>query len=360
MAFDPIQEDCLRLILEAMRRERVYPLNNAIFIERGMEQFREDPAKLIACDRDRSFHLMAKATEILDYRIPFLTDEAEIDRQEERAEHYLHEAIELDASNWDAKRMLAALDAESNDEYVSYLLDNRAAVERDLAATVEATNDAYTREYASDLARRPLERWLAALASRAVISGQYRLALTVAEESLAFAPTDPADIRHAGMLALAKLEGNHQDIKQYRSRHAIAYGIAGPLRRRHHAAEKSPDAWTLLTEISAAYRAFDYTSAERYLHQLMRVYPGAAEPLYYQAEFPDGIFARVNVVPGSQDELILAISEATPLLQEGIGTPDNACFASWIANHEMVRRALTDTTSASAGRARHAGSGGDN
>ena len=77
---------------------------------------------------------------------------------------------------------------------------------------------------------------------------------------------------------------------------------------------------------SAAYRAFDYTSAERYLHQLMRVYPGAAEPLYYQAEFPDGIFARVNVVPGSQDELILAISEATPLLQEGI---DNIMGYQW-------------------------------
>ena len=53
VAFDPIQEDCLRLILEAMRRERVYPLNDNIFIERGMEQFREDPSKLIACDRDR-------------------------------------------------------------------------------------------------------------------------------------------------------------------------------------------------------------------------------------------------------------------------------------------------------------------
>lgn len=359
MAFDPIQEDCLRLILEAMRRERVYPLNDGIFIERAMEQFREDPAKLITCDRDRSFHLMAKATEILDYRIPFLTDEAEIDRQEERAEHYLHESVELDAGNWDAKRMLAAMDAASNDEYVSYLLDNRQAVERDLAATIENTDDVYAREYAGDLARRPLERWLAALSSRAVIAGRYTLALTVAEQSLAIAPGDPADIRHTGMLALAKLEGNHQDIKQYRIRHAIAYGIAGPQRRRHHAAEKAPDAWSLLAEISAAYRAFDFTAADRYLHQLMRIYPGAAEPLYYQAEFPDGIFSRVSVVPGSQDELILAISEATPLLQEGIGTPDNACFASWIANHEMVRRALQDTASAT-DHARQMGSGGDN
>ncbi len=360
MAFDPIQEDCLRLILEAMHRERVYPLDNAAFIEQGMTRFREDPAKLISSDRDRSFHLMAKATELLDYRIPFLTDEGEIERQEAHAENYLREAVDLDAGNWDARRMLAALDASSNDEYVGFLLDNRQAVEQDLLATIEAADDVYSREYANDLARRPLLRWLAATASRAVIAGQYRLALDIAEESLGFSPGDPADIRHTGMLALAKLEASQQDIKRYRSRHAIAYQIAGPLRRRHHLAEKSPDAWTMIAEMSVAYRSFDHITADRTLRQLMHVYPDAAQPLFYQAEFPDGIFARVNVVPGSQDELILAISEATPLLQEGIGTPDSACFSSWLANHEMVQRALDNPARQAHDRAGHREAGGDN
>ncbi len=91
-----------------MRRERVYPLDDAAFIARGMDRFREDPAALIATDADRSFHLMAKATEILDYRVPFLADEEEVDRQEARAEDYPREAVTLDASNWDAQRMLAA------------------------------------------------------------------------------------------------------------------------------------------------------------------------------------------------------------------------------------------------------------
>ena len=360
MAFDPIQEDCLRLILQSMRREGIFPLDDASFIEHGMEQFRTDPSKLITCDADRSFHLMAKATEILDYRLPFLTDETQVDRQEMQAENYLREAVDLDASNWDARRMLAALDSPTNDAYVSYLLDNREAVERDLLATVDAANDAYSREYASDLARRPLLRWFAATASRAVIAGQYRLALHTVEESLAFAPADPAGIRHTGMLALAKLEASHQDIKQYRARHAISYGTAGPLRRRHHMTEKSLDAWTLLAELSVFYRSFDYTSADRTLHQLMRAYPNAAEPLLYQAEFPDGLFCRVNVVPGSQDELILAISEATPLLQEGLGTPDNACFAAWIANHRFIKSALEDHAPRTPGRAGLTGSGGDN
>ncbi|MDM8300160.1 hypothetical protein [Collinsella tanakaei] len=360
MAFDPIQEDCLRLILEAMRRERIYPLDDATFIERGMKQFREDPSQLITCDRDRSFHLTARATEILDYHVPFFTDEVAIEREETRAENFLREAVDLDEGNWDARRMLAALEAQSNDAYVSYLLDNREAVERDVLAAVEGARDVYDREYASDLAYRPLLRWLAATASRAVIAGQYRLAYQTVEESLEVAPGDPADIRHTGMLALAKLEASARDIKQYRSRHAIAYQIAGPLRRRHHGAEKSPDAWTLLAQMCVAYRSFDYRGADRALHALMRAYPDAAQPLFYQAEFPDGIYARVNVNPGSQDELILAISEATPLLQEGIGTPDNACFSAWLAGHELVQRSLREHTPQTPGGVGRTSAGGDN
>lgn len=361
MAFDPIQEDCLRLILESMRKNRIFPLDDALFIGRAMERFRENPAQLITCDRDRSFHLMAKATEILDYRVPFLTDEAEIDRQEALAQDHLREAVELDASNWDARRMLAALDAPSNDAYVGYLLDNRSAVEQDLLATIEAADDPYSREFADDLARRPYLRWLAATASHAVIAGQYRLALSVVEESLGYAPADPGDIRHTGMLALAKLEASADELKRYRRRHALSYQTAGPLRRRHHMADKNLDAWTLLAEMSAAYRSFDYLGADRVLHQLMRTYPEAAEALYYQAEFPDGLFARVNILPGSQDELILAVSESTPLLQEGIGAPDNASFASWIANHELVRRALKDRTPRNApGHVGRTEAGGDN
>ena len=74
----------------------------------------------------------------------------------------------------------------------------------------------------------------------------------------------------------------------------------------------------------------------------MRSYPHPAQALYFQAEFPDGVFSRVHVQPGSDDELILALSEATPLLQEGMGTPDAASFAIWVAEHELVQAALTD------------------
>lgn len=53
MAFDPIQEDCHRLVLEALRRDNI-PLTDAAAVERLMEQFTRNPAPLIVHDRDRA------------------------------------------------------------------------------------------------------------------------------------------------------------------------------------------------------------------------------------------------------------------------------------------------------------------
>lgn len=341
MAFDPIQEDCLRLILEDMRRKSVFPLEDAAFIEQGMASYQADPSSLIHTDRDRSFHLTARAAEVVDYRIPFLTDEDEVERQEDLTEGYLREAVELDPKNWDATRMLAALEAPSNDAYVSFLLDHRKEVLDDLSALVEGADDAYAREFASDLGTRPYLRWLSALAAQALISGQYRMAFTVAEQCLGLAPHDPGDIRHTGMLALAKLEATRDELASYRSRHALAYAsLHAQPRRPGNGATKALDPWTLLAEMSAAYRSYDLDGAARTLRTIIRSFPHAVQALYFQPEFPEGVFARVHVAPGSEDELVLALSEATPLLQEGIGSPDNACFSSWIANHEAVRNAL--------------------
>lgn len=359
MAFDPIQEDCLRLILESMRRDRIYPLENALYIESCMASFNEDPAKLINNDRDRSFHLVAKATQTIDYRFPFITDDSAAEKEAAQAEAQLREACELDPRNWDARRMLAALQSESNDTYVSYLIDHRDEVERDLERINSEATDPYSREFARDLGRRPLIRWLAALSSRALISGRYRLALSAAEECLEFAADDPADVRHTALLALAKLECSAEDLERFQRKHAAALRPMVARARRHHLAEKAPDAWALLAELSVRYRSFDFAGATRALQALLQGYPNAAQPLYYQAEFPDGLFSRVNVIPGSEDELILAISEATPLLQEGFGAPENAGLSVWIANHEAVRAALENED----GRRRVAGrrsSGGDN
>ena len=51
-------------------------------------------------------------------------------------------------------------------------------------------------------------------------------------------------------------------------------------------------------------------------------------------------------------------SEATPLLQEGMGTPDSASFSLWIAEHELVRRAL-DAHDTRVRPETHGGTGGE-
>ncbi len=76
MAFDPIQEDCHRLVLEALRRDNI-PLTDGPAVERLMEQFTRNPAPLIVHDRDRAGHLIAKVVEAVDYRIPFIPDDAQ-------------------------------------------------------------------------------------------------------------------------------------------------------------------------------------------------------------------------------------------------------------------------------------------
>ncbi len=359
MAFDPIQEDCLRLTLEAMRRGHIYPLEDAAFAEQCAEAYRRDPASLIVHDRDRSFHLVALATEAIDYRIPFIGDDAEAERLTSQAEHQLQEALDLEPGNWDAQRMLAALGATSNDEYVTYLVDHRAEVELATEALAADAHDPYSREYAIGLGRLPYLRWLAALASHALIAGKYRLALQAVEDCLAAAPDDPGDVRHTGMLALAKLETPREELARWRRAHATAYLPPIPFRRRHHTTEKTPDAWTLLAELAAAYHELDFTGATRALRSLMRTYPHAAEPLYYQAEFPEGVFARVHVLPQSDDELILALSEATPLLQEGIGSPESACLASWIATNPLVTNGLERRAAPSADTERRRPLGGE-
>lgn len=348
MAFDPAQEDCHRLVLGAMRRGRA-SLTDATFVERCMGLFQNDIDKLIVCDKDRSFHLIAKAAELIDYRIPFLPDEAEAEREAARSENMVRESCSLDPDNWDAKRVLVALTAASNDEYVQYLLDNLEAVKDDTARRMAAADDAYSKEEAGDLVRRPYLRWLAALSSRLLISGRYRMSLDYANRALAFSPIDQAGVRFTALLAMAKLECTQEDIERFRRDNALAFQDPMPARRPLRKSAATADPWTLIAQMSVAYREYDYDTAEKTLRTILRSYPRAAECLYCQTEFPDGIYSRVNIAPGSQDELILALSEATPLLQEGLGAPDNAGFATWIATHKLVQAELDESITRPAG-----------
>lgn len=345
MAFDPVEEDSLRLILEALRREGKDPLRDADFVRSCAEAYRTDASSLVRTDRDRSFHLVAQAAELLDYQIPFMQEEDRIQELEARADGYLAEAVALDDANWDAQRMLFALRAEGNDAYVEYLLEHAPRVEADLRRTLEGARDEYDREFCDDLARRPHLRWLAATASQAVIAGRYRLALETAEACLELSPSDAVGARHSGMLALGKLEASPAEIFDWRRRHEAAYRFRPAWMQGREIsvgcdAEHPDDAWSILALMSRAYRFCEYDVAADWLRVLLSVYREGAAALHFQAEFPEALFCRPRVEPGSLDELALAVSECTPLLQEGLGTPDNAGFAVWVATHELVRGAL--------------------
>lgn len=350
MAFDPIEEDCMRLVLGALRREQTPPHEMTGAADRLSDTFRADPARLIACDRDRSFHLTSQAVETVDYRLPFIMDDAEADKQSESAEQRLREALELDGDNWDARRMLAALDAESGDAYLSYLLDTLPEVEASCIEAAARAQDVYALACGENLELRPYLRWQSAIAASALIAGKYRLALSCARTVLEHASYDPGDISCTALLAASKLELPLDELARF-ERPRGAAGAGGRRRRRHETGAAC--AWTLLAEMNLAYRALDYGTASERLRQLVNAYPDAARILFFQVEFPEGVWARVHVAPGSADELALAVSEATPLLQEGMGTPDYASFSTWIAEHDIVQRGLTeaDRRQAGAGRA---------
>ena len=340
MAFDPIQEDCHRLVLEALRRDNI-PLTDGAAVERLMEQFTRNPAPLIVHDRDRAGHLIAKVVEAVDYRIPFIPDDTQAEQEEAAAENMLREAAALDPTNWDAQRMLTALTANSNEEYVQYLVSKRDEVEHDLALKIASAQDPYEREAAGDLMRRPYLRWLAALASRALISGRYRMSLEAANCSLDFAPNDPAGVRHTAMLAMAKLEYPAEELKRFRSAHSVPYLTNTPLRRRPKDAERDLDPWTLIALMSAAWRELDYEGAEHYLRILARSCPHAAEALISKPSFPMASMPA-STWAGLHRRACLALSEATPVLQEGLGAPDNASFAAWVATNDIVRSQIDE------------------
>ena len=339
MAFDPIQEDCHRLVLEALRRDNI-PLTDGAAVERLMEQFTRDPAPLIVHDRDRAGHLIAKVVEAVDYRIPFIPDDTQAEREEAAAENMLREAAALDPANWDAQRMLTALTAESNEEYVQYLVSKCDEVEHDLALKIASAQDPTSARPQATL-RAALSALACRLGIARLISGRYRMSLEAANRSLDFAPNDPAGVRHTAMLAMAKLEYPAEELKRFRSAHSVPYLANTPLRRRPKDAERDLDPWTLIALMSAAWRELDYEGAEHYLRILVRSCPHAAEALYFQTEFPDASMPRQRR-RGLHRRARPCTLRATPVLQEGLGAPDNASFAAWVATNDIVRSQIDE------------------
>ena len=159
------------------------------------------------------------------------------------------------------------------------------------------------------------------MADKALICGRNRQCLDICRRALEADPNDAADVRFSAALAYAKLEdAAGLDALAHR---AATLGVP----RRH----EGPDAWQLIARMSLAHSRHDADDALRQLRALLAAYPHAAATLVSQRELPDGVFCRLAVPPYSEDELIVATSEATVLFQEGRDSHGRGALGSWVA-----------------------------
>lgn len=335
MAFDPRREDYQRLGLRFARTlDSGDPFGSARAISSFSRRFAQNRDSLPQADDDRAFHLVAEATDLIDYQLPFTPDDA-CQPLLDSAGKMLDEAIDLDPRCHDARRMLAAADCPSFESYYRFLIDGAEEVRADCERAADQAVSEFVPaqlDLARDIAMRPYLRWLSTAAAKALICGRYRKTIEIADTLLGLDGRDPSDVRFTAALAYAKLEDDAGlDALERRS-------------RRVEGLRAGSDAWSLLARTALAYKRNDLPGARGWLRVMLDTYPHAAATLKRQDELPDGVFARLAVSPFSEDEAILAVSEGTVLLQEGRDESDHGALGSWIAEEPSVARAAaTDT-----------------
>ena len=289
MSYDPHREDYQRLGLRFARSlDGKDPAAATRAFASFGRRFSQNRDSLPQSDADRAFHLVAEATTLIDYELPFAND-AQAEELIERGHRLLDEALALDSHCHDALRMKQAAESTSFESYYDFLAssadDVRAACEEARAQAHDESPERALLE--ADIAMRPY-------------------------------PQDSSDVRFTCALAYAKLEDEQGlDLFAAKTRPLVRAG--------------TDDAWMQLSRISLAHKRHDMREAQRLLSHLISTYPHAAAALAAQKELPDGVFSRLAVAPFSEDELILAISEGTVLLQEGRDDSGRGVLGTWVA-----------------------------
>ena len=328
MAFDPHIEDFQRLGLRyAATLDTTDPFGMVRTFASFRRRYAQNRDAMPQTDADRAFNLVAQATDLIDYQLPFADDEGAAAIISE-ARRLLNEAVDLDAECHDARRMLAAADNASFEQYYRFLADGaedvRTSCERACAAAQGPSLPPELAAAAGELAMRPYMRWLAALASHALECGHYGTCISEGAKLLALDPADEAEVRYSMALAYAKLEDEA--------------GLAA-LMERDAASPRPDNPWYSLARCALAFKARRFDAAETELSELLRTYTRAGMTLTRQDWLPDGVYSRIIVRPMSEDELILAVSEATVILQEGCDSRERGAMGSWVATRPAVMAA---------------------
>lgn len=320
MALDPNYEDFQRMSLRfAETLGASDPFGAARAAVDFSHRYSQKRDTLPQTDEDRAFHLVVRVTELIDYQLPFATDES-APRMIGEARKLLGEALELDSGCHDARRMLAAAKSPTPSEYHRMLVEGADEVREDCERRRDAvTGTGELADAARALAMRPYLRWMSAACACSLICGRYRLALAEGAAALDVEPDDPADVSLTLALTCAKLEDE-----------------AGLRALCSRADERRGPAWYALARMALAYKNEDYDAAQAQVRDLLEAYPNAGTTLFRQDDLPDGVFSRICVDPMSEDELILATSEATVLLQEGYSDNERGSMGSWLAGLPCV------------------------
>ena len=324
MAHNARREDYQRLGLRFIRQLDSMDSMSAMrsFADFG-RRFSQERDKLPQDDSDRAFYLVTLATDVVDHELPFATPE-KAGELIARGKSLLDEAISLDPNCFDAIRMRSSSRLRSVSERVAFLREEEPRVREacEKARDEAAAWDEPDREnIAAELAMRPYQRWLASIAEQELICGRNRASVAACEKLLEVDPTDTSDARFTLALALAKLE-DEAGLDELAQRYRTLCPSRG-----------ANDAWLLIARLALAHRQQKPALARTHLAELLHCYSNGAVALLRQNELPDGEFARLNVQPYSEDELVVALSEAVVLLQEGNERSGRGVLGLWLAEN---------------------------
>lgn len=327
MAFDPKKEDFDRLFIHHLIETGATEPPNPQQFNSYVARFSDNPDTLIASDEDRAFHLMAQAVEKIDYLLPTV-NESEGKPLVLDGQKLLERACELDPHCFDALRMHQAMACTALEDHFQYLVEqeeevHQICIEKGASAAKGVSED--FAEAVVELAMRPYYRWLAALATRALISGRNKAAISYGQKLFSLDPIDFGDIRFTLALAYAKLE-DADGLAKLEKQYAAVFPPRPP-----------DDAWMMLARMALAFKTNNREYANDLLDKLLARYKTGALTLFIQRDLPEGEYARLNVEPYSEDELILAVSEAAVLLQEGNDFTGRGIFGRWLGS-EIERR----------------------
>lgn len=332
MSFDPRAEDFQRTALRTLQASNPHDRFSGVRTMNELRRsFSEGRALANQTDGDRAYHLVVQATEHYDYELPFSTNEDAAQKLINDSLTQVQEALKLDPQSPDANRLRICISANSFEEsYQELKAGAQDAFEyctQELDSYLVKLSDPDLVTLARKVFMAPAYRWYATLADRSLICGRYKTCIDLCTKLRRLDTYDIADAYRTQALATAKLQD------------AIPLSLLSSRVRR--LGRPMPDAWLCISQAYVAWANRKISQVDTHIQALLKAYPLAAMVLTQQVELPMPAFARVVVQPHSEDELAIATSEATVLLQEGQDFDGAGGFGAFLKNHPLVQEALT-------------------